>query len=75
MRRIIGSRANGRMLMSSGLAFPAGSVTTLAIDCKSRTSFYFFIRSPALIVLPNNAKYACLDCKLIANCHTRDEMH
>ena len=60
---------------SSGLTFPAGSVTTLAIDRKSRMSFYFFVRSRALIVLPSNAKYACPDCKSIANCRARDEMH
>ena len=75
MRRIIGTRANGRMLTSPGLTFPAGSVTTLAIDRKSRMIFYFFMRSCALIVLPNNTKYACLDCKSIANCRARDEMH
>ena len=41
MRRIIGTRVNGRMLTLYGLTFPFGSVTTLAIDCKSRTSLYF----------------------------------
>ena len=97
MRRIIGTRANGRMLTTSGLTFSAhfhfifkylyrlqisvinnwsaGSVATLAIDRKSRMSFYFFMGSRALIVLPNNAKYACPDCKSIVNCRTRDEMH
>ena len=64
----------GQMLISSDLAFSAGSVTKLAIDRKSRMSFYFFVRSRALIVLPNNAKYACPDSKSIANCRTRDEM-
>ena len=75
MRRIIGTRANGRMLTSSGLTFPAWSVTTLVIDRKSRMSFYFFMRSCAMIVLPNNAEYACPDCESIANCRARDEMH
>ena len=72
MRRIIGTGANGRMLTSSGLTFLAGSVTTLAIDSKSRMSLYFFVCSHAL---PNNAKYACPECKSIANCRARDKMH
>ena len=42
MRRIIGTRANRRMLTSSGLTFPSGSVTTLAIDRKSSVNFYSF---------------------------------
>ena len=39
MRRIIGTRANAHVV--SGLTFPAGSFTMLAIDRKSRMSFYF----------------------------------
>ena len=71
MSRIIGTRANRRMLTSSGLTLPSGSVTTLAIDRKRRMNFYFFVRSRALIVLLNYAKYACPDCKSIANYRAR----
>ena len=63
------------MLTSFGLAFHTGSVTTLAIDRKIRMSFYFFVRSRALIMRPNDAKYACPDCKSIANCCACDKMH
>ena len=44
----------GQMLTSSDLTFSAGSFTTLGIERKSRTSFYFFVRSRAPIMLPND---------------------
>ena len=63
------------MLTSYGLTFSAGSLTMLAIDRKSRMSFYYCMWSRALIVLPNNAKYACPDSKSIADCRACDKMH